>query len=273
MVLKKRKRKQQKNNSKIIKIFVVIFACIILILVSVILYINLKNKKEENKNEIKEICSDVFSIDKIYFYSNCDVAKKNVVSNGLILDNLYTYTDIAIYINNGNDLLDEEHTLKNVSINNIKFIKSPILGKINLYFKSINDFGKSENDEKNLILNEINYDVISEDIGDLSKPKLYNNCSNPITFSYVINNIKNQYSIENKDEFIMYNGSLLKNCDISLDSISTQMSFDVCIENNKKEKFKATVDFEIPYSNENESIYDGDIYVKKDCLFNFYKYE
>lgn len=44
-----------------------------------------------------------------------------------------------------------ENTLKEVSINNIKFTSSPTLGEPKLYYKNINNFAKSEISEENLI--------------------------------------------------------------------------------------------------------------------------
>ena len=44
------------------------------------------------------------------------------------------------------------------------------------------------------------------------------------------------------------------------------------IENNKNQKFKTTVYFDIPYEDTDKSIYDGSIVVEKNTNFNFYRY-
>ena len=72
---------------------------------------------------------------------------------------------------------------------------------------------------------------------------------------------------------ITYNGKLLERCGVQKQSIETTISFDIEIENNKNQKFKTTVYFDIPYENEGKSIYDGNLTVKQNTNFNFYRYE
>ena len=50
-------------------------------------------------------------------------------------------------------------------------------------------------------------------------------------------------------------------------------SFDIEIENNKNQKFRTTIYFDIPYESEEKSINDGSIIVEKKTNFNFYRYE
>ena len=71
---------------------------------------------------------------------------------------------------------------------------------------------------------------------------------------------------------ITYNGKLLERCGVSIQSIETSISFDVEIENNKNEKFKTTVYFKIPYENEQNSIYEGNLKSELETNFNFYRY-
>ena len=72
---------------------------------------------------------------------------------------------------------------------------------------------------------------------------------------------------------ITYNGTLLKRCGILLSSIETSISFNIEIENNENQKFRTSVYFDIPYENGEESIYDGNLIVKQDTAFDFYRYE
>ena len=85
---------------------------------------------------------------------------------------------------------------------------------------------------------------------DLSKPVLYNNCANPITLSYVNQNIKTDYTMTDTQNPITYNGKLLKRCGVSVKAINTSISFDIEIENNKNQKFRTTIYFDIPYESE-----------------------
>ena len=86
-------------------------------------------------------------------------------------------------------------------------------------------------------------------------------------------NIKTDYTILDTSTPITYNGSLLNRCNISLESVSCALSFDIYIENNKNEKFKTCVYLEIPYKHLDNSITDGSITVTQDTNFNFYRYE
>ena len=63
------------------------------------------------------------------WYKNCDSKNKNVAVSNFTIENLYQYTDIALFLtsSNGEDIT-LENALKKVSISNIEFTKSPTLG-------------------------------------------------------------------------------------------------------------------------------------------------
>ena len=147
------------------------------------------------------------------------------------------------------------------------------MGIGNLYYKNVNDFAKSEINENNKIKDELKFETTSASEANLSKPVLYNNCANPITLSYVNQNIKTDYTMTDTQNPITYNGKLLKRCGVSVKSINTSISFDIEIENNKNHKFRTTVYFDIPYENEDKSINDGSIVVENKTNFDFYRYE
>ena len=267
----------------------------VLIILVVFLAKESYNKKKHQKLFSNEAISfanknkeTIFSIDKIVFFSSCDSKNKTSSQTNFTIENLYSYTDIALFINNKvekveNDNLKEENkteeqntaenTLKKVKITNIKFTKKPQLGTGNLYYKNVNNFAKGEIEEKNKIQNELEFNVTSENQIDLSTPILYNNCANPITLSYINQNIKTDYTMTDTQNPITYNGKLLKRCGVSIESIKASVSFDLEIENNRNQKYKTTVYFDIPYEDEQKSIYDGSIILKKDTNFNFYRYE
>lgn len=84
----------------------------------------------------------VFSIDKVYMYSSAN-AIDNKDTRAIWNLDLYQYTDIAIYINNrATDKLTYENAIKSLYIDNIKFT-SVKKGNTALYYKNINEFGKS----------------------------------------------------------------------------------------------------------------------------------
>ena len=208
------KKECKKINNKIlikktIHISIIIILLLILILIFQKIYNNLLHKRgfedsiisfaEKNKETI-------FSINKVVFFSSSD--SKNKLNSGLnfSIENLYTYTDIALFIDNNSEENTLENTLKSVKISNIKFTKEPVVGQPSLYYKPITGFAKSEFEESNIIDKELEFIITSENEADLSKPVLYNNCANPITLSYINQNIKTDYTMKDTENPITYNG-------------------------------------------------------------------
>ena len=117
------------------------------------------------------------------------------------------------------------------------------------------------------------FSVSSEDEIDYNTPTLFNNCANPITLSYVNSNITNNYTVENTDNAITYDGSLLKKCNILLSDLACNFSFTVYIENNLGQKFKCPVYISIPLENDSSSIYDGNYTYTYNPNYSFLMYE
>ncbi len=306
---KKKEKIKKTENKKLIKQIIFSILIIILIIILIFLFNQVYNKLRRKKNFESDVASfseknekTIFSINKIVFFSSCDSKNKTSSQTNFTIENLYAYTDIAIFLNNDSIQENEknqnkeentnteennveidaenskekntaENTLKNVKITNIKFTKQPELGIGNLYYKNVNDFAKSEINENNKIKDELKFETTSASEANLSKPVLYNNCANPITLSYVNQNIKTDYTMTDTQNPITYNGKLLKRCGVSVKSINTSISFDIEIENNKNQKFRTTVYFDIPYENEDKSINDGSIVVENKTNFDFYRYE
>ena len=214
---------------------------------------------------------NIFKVDKILLFSNCDAKNKNASASNFTIENLYQYTDIAIFFSSSPSK-DLSNTLKKVSIKNIKFNTYPSSGTPCLYFKSINDFAKSDLIDTNLINDSLEFTITNNDEADLNSPILYNNLANPITISYVNSNIKSDYTITDTSSAITYDGSLLKRCNVDLESINCNLSFDIYITNNLNHEFKTTVFIDIPLKTDEKTIYDGNILLEKDTNFLFYRY-
>ena len=144
---------------------------------------------------------------------------------------------------------------------------------LGLYFKSINNFAKSEFSDENLINDTLDFEITSSNEANLDTPILYNNLANPIVLSYVNSNIKTDYTLTDTSTPITYDGTLLKKCEVLLNSISSSLSFDIHITNNLDEEFKCSVYLDIPLESEEESIYDGSVTLRKDTNFTFYRYK
>ena len=269
-------KEKNKNYKKIIYIILIISLIAILIFIIQKTYDKILQKKNFENSIISFAENNeqtIFTIDKIVFFSSSDSKNKTSSPTNFTIENLYTYTDIALFIDNNSEENTMKNTLKNVKITNIKFNKKPLYGNPNLYYKSINNFAKSEFEDTNLIEKELIFNITSENNADLTKPVLYNNCANPITISYINQNIKTDYTMIDTQNPIIYNGKLLERCEIAISSIQASISFDIEIENNKNEKYKTTVYFDIPYENGEKSIYNGNLTITKDVKFDFYRYE
>ena len=260
----------------VLTIITFILLIIVFILASMLFhkYVIKTSFEEESLSFAQKNDKTVFSVNKVVFFSNCDAKNKTSSITNFTIENLYQYTDMAIFINN--DSTEEknlENTLKKVSINNIKFNQMPKLGEPKLYFKGLNQFAKSTLQEDNEITDSLDFTITSENEADLDTPVLYNNLANPITLSYINQNIKTDYTITDTSIPITYDGSLLKRCNIDLNSIACNFSFDIYITNYLDEEFKSTVSIDIPIKDEEKTIYDGNLKVTKDMNFVFYRYK
>ena len=220
----------------------------------------------QKKNEEK-----VFSIDKITYFSSCDADISTNSNSSFKISNLSQFTDIAIFINPISKEFTAKNTLKKVTLSNINFSLKPSIGTPNLYYKNINDFSKLVVSKDNLIEDSITFDTTSKNKIDYIKPILYNNCANPISLSYVNSNLKKEYTLSDDVSDISHNGSLLKKCGITANSISAKVDFKITITNNLDENYSCDLSLNIPLSTEKSTIYDGTLVLNDKVNYNFIK--
>lgn len=262
----------KKYFKKIILVLVFIFLLIFLVniifasLINKLSFENYINKIWEQTN------SHSFSIDKIVFFSTC-TSDSTINSNSTTtINNLTQFTDIAIFINNSTAEFNMENTLKAVSIKDISFNTIPNIGTPNLYYKSLTSFATPNVPVENLLDTELDFKISSENQIDYNEPILFNNCANPITLSYVNSMITDNYTIANSNP-IIYDGSLLKSCNILLNDLKCSISFTILIENNLGQKFKCPVYIDIPLESDSSSIYDGSYTYIFNPNYDFFEYE
>ena len=129
---------------------------------------------------------------------------------------MYQFTDIALFINNSStEEKTLENTFKKVNITNVQYSTPPQVGEFNLYFKGLNQFAKSDFIPTTEVGDNLDFIITSENEANLDTPTLYNNLANPITLSYINQNIKSDYTITDTSTPITYDGSLLKKCNVS----------------------------------------------------------
>lgn len=222
-----------------------------------------------NMNEKK-----IFSIDKCVLFSNCNAINRANSNASFTIENLYQYTDIALFINNNSTENTLENTLKSVKINNLHFTTTPSVGTQKIFYKNINSFADNNIPNENAFENELIFNVSSNDNEDLNTPTLYNNCANPIVLSYINNNIKTDYALtDSSSTSVTYDGSLLKRCGVLLNSLNAKFSFDIFITNNLEQEFKCTVFIEPPVEANDKSLYDGAITINQNTNYMFYRYK
>lgn len=211
----------------------------------------------------------IFSIDKITYFSSADANIETNSNSSFKISNLLQYTDIAISIKPNSESLTSKNTLKSVLLSDIEYSLKPSIGKPQLYYKNINNFATSKFSKENLIEGSINFSTTSESKIDYSEPILYNNCANPITLCYVNSNMQNEYTLDSYVSNISHNGSLLKSCRITLNSISCKLSFIITITNNLNENYECPLTLNIPLSTDSSTIYDGNLILKENVDYKF----
>ena len=263
------------------KIFLWLILVAMLIFLIVLSHFSFKNIVTKS---ITSKCSDsyvkfyeqnqetVFSINKIVYFSGASGEANLNPNSSFTVSNLFQYTDIAIFINNNSENnITAKNTLKKVTISNIKFELPPSVGTPALYYKNLNDFATNNFDTNNLINESLEFSTSSEDEIDYSQPVLYNNSANPITLCYVNSNIKPNYTLPAGTSNISYDGKLLKDCNVTLNSIACKVSFLITIENYLDEIYTCPVIIDIPLSTESTTIYDGSLRLDDATNYNFIK--
>ena len=263
------------KKKKILFYSIFIIAFLVFILVSTLVYKDIMPivySKSCMENECNFTPYSPFSINKIVYFSTANAETSVNQNSSFTINNLYQITDIAIFINNNSDgNYTNENTLKKVTLSDINYTLKPNIGEPSLYYKNLNDFAKNSFDINNKIGQVIEFETTSEDEIDYSMPILYNNSANPITLSYVNSNIINNFTLSDDISNLSYDGNLLKKCNITLNSISCKIAFNMIIENNLEEIYTCPVILNIPLSTENSTIYDGTLTLIDKVNYRFIK--
>lgn len=205
----------------------ILIILIILIVISMYIIANAKPQIEQQEQE-------KIAINKIICYSSANAVNSgNALKQNWEVD-IYQYTDIAIYLQKVKDINFEKVYLDNIEIN-----KKPILGNANIYRKNIDDFAK------NMLLEDakekIEFKVVLEGENDFLQ-----NCTNPITISYINKNIKQNYVVQNTSEQISFDEKILKRALVLSEEIEAQISFDINIIDSEQNKYKTKITIDIP---------------------------
>lgn len=273
------------KRKKILLFTGLILALIILILVYSFMVYSFfaKNAFVEQAIQISDKNQDpVFKIKKVLLYSSAGVIDNS--SDKSLKDlNISQFTDIAIYIDNKAYITDltQKNTIKKLTVSNISISKDNQSGTRSLTYKSPLNFAKfqiseaaelyEKNDNEYAPIDyTIKYDNSENNTTPYVDPTFFTDCSDPITLCYLNKDVVTHYSLPDNSN-MFYNGSLLKQSNVDLDTLSTVVSFNIDIINNENEKFTYNIKLNLSYS---KDIYNGYLFQGKETSgdeFNFFK--
>lgn len=256
-IRKKKKIISNKLNKKGLK-FLIFLITIILICISLYYFFMqdnlIKTDLEKSNNDFSSLNENIpFSLGKIILFSSATAESGSI--NQMLSLNISQYCDICMYLNK---ISDENLSISELYINNIS-LSSPELGTPYIYKKSVSDLGKASFNEKNIINDRLNFNVINvgTDI-NYNNYEIYNDATTPISLGFYNKDIKTNYISNNLE--ILYNGSLLKDATIPLTSLNCNIAFTLNIVTIQNEHYICNVNFDIPLDN---SIYDSG-YIRKE---------
>jgi len=268
-----------------IKIVLRISILIFLILIFILTFNTINNKKNKPSETLKAPVlslttdSNIFKINSVMMYSSANALNNNEMQKDYWDLNLYQYSDLAISIDNhvSIDGLTQKNTIKKMFIDNISYPKLPDKGSPHLYLKDSEFFGIGVIDTENLINNRIDFNVISSNDDTSNVSSFYADCSNPILLSSINEEIVSNFVIRNTNSAITFDGNLLLDATILLSNIEYSVSFSIHIINELDEEYICTLTIPIILSDENDinSIYDGSYQLVSTDVgeYKFYKRE
>lgn len=239
-----------KKGLRLLALSVTVLLICIAIYVFFVQDIFIKVNLEKDNLYFSSLNEDIpFSLRKIILFSSA-TAEAGSINQLLSLD-ISQYCDIGIYLNT---LENNNISISSLYIDNIN-MSSPELGTPYLYSKLITDLGKNSFNKDNIINNRFDFNVINlENDINYNNYEIYCNGSTPISLGFFNKNVKTGFITEKSE--ILYNGTLLKDAAIPLTSLNCNISFTINIITNSNEHYICNVNFDIPFEDENGSIYE-----------------
>lgn len=217
---------------------------------------------KSSKNSYQNSENSPFSLAKIIVYSSAYGENKDTTfeQSKWILD-LFQYSDIALYIDNGNTELNSENTIKKLWLENIKIAK-PNIGSPYLYYLNSLNFGTAHFEQQDKIQESLEFTVLNDENLDsnlqYNTPTFFTDCSNPITLKYVNHSIKKGFEISSH-ETVSFHGKLLQMADIPLVNLASNLQLTIHITNHNNEDFYYDLSLPIPLETQSQSILEGSV--------------
>lgn len=261
------------NWAKIILLFLCIIVIVSLALFFVPNWFGRKNFADSVSSLNKK--SSIFYLSKIYCYSSATGLN---AKEGKAMWNIDVsqYTDIALSLNihNVKDIIsndvqvvdaDSKYSISKVYIDNISFSNNNFENLSLSYIPFVNFGLITDEDISNSTeqQNRIDFNIVNNKESLLNnvnlEPSIDEDLILPITLRYLNKNIKTGHVINNIEESLTFDGSILKRASIPLSSIKNDVSFTIHIINKLDEDYSYPVSLQIPLQNSDgsKSIYDG----------------
>lgn len=241
------KRKIKINDRFIIPIFIASFIIIIILLFEYgnIISKNVKYKKfaKENVQVFENNKEQVFKVEKILICSSANAIDLSEKQN-LQDMSIYQYTDIAVYINNGEELTNK-NTIKRLYIDNISLEGTSDIGQKSLNYKNILKFGlKKDTKTKSANSNNDN-STLNVFEGLLNNQKLQSNTSESIDVGSINTDDDGMISLTNTNNTTSENAS-------NNDARQSTENYNSEQQENQNENIQGNdkIEFNIVYTNE-----------------------
>ena len=219
--------------------------------------------------------SPVFRVDKVLVYSSAD-AIDNTEEQSLKDLDISQFSDIAIYIDNKSYIkeLTDENTVKSLRVDNIEIISDQQSGIKSLTYKNplnygifkITDAAQVYTSTDNLIqCAPIDFNIAfkNEENPDYSTPTFYTDCSNAISLSFLNKNIVSHYSVPDNNN-VAFNGSLLRQANVDLNSLTSKINFRISLTNNKNQEFIYNVKLDLKFDESSGIFANGYVFQGRD---------
>ena len=259
---------------------------ILLLIILAILYIDNRfifQKIAQRNRFVKQLIlvaeanrEPTFRISKILKYSSAD-ATDNTAEQNLQDLSISQYSDIALYIDNFSNELNEKNTIKELYIDNFRIDVNYQYGTPTLYYKNPLTISKFRKIDENEIKDSLKYNIVytNEDNqnSDYETPTFFTDCSNPITIGYINKNVINNYQVTKENGLVSFDGRIFDNLDISLEDLSPKISFTIHIKNNLDEKFICNASVDLNLETDDGTVKSGYIIeILEDVkYYNFFK--
>ena len=261
----KQKLKKEKSEKKVNYKLIIIELILLIISVATYRYIfqvqlTRKIYGEESAKFVEDNKTPVFKINKIVLYSSANAIDK---SNNTLKDiDISQFTDIEIYIDNKgkSEEITAENTVNQLFINNIKIESQNQEGEKIFNYKNPENVGKYvelENWRDDGILFGVAKTNKKNQEANYNKNIFYTDCSNPISLGFINKNIITDGQIDSTDALIKFDGSILRDANVDLDSLKTNISFTINLVNNYNEDFVCNVKIENDLKSGEDDIYSG----------------